>query len=284
MYVRQQNNATTASQSETCCEYEVLIEKVPIRRNVQKMFSRLLYHSNQKYGMTAVARHGGSNIPAVVSFVSTLFSNNPNNSSINDTTHTQLQQYRSRWTKAKKKRTARFTYRKELKAKGIELPKPPYYFPKNTPVTNAVTSQERAVQIQQHDIVVTAELQKKLEITNQKPLLRHHMSGLQMSDRVRKLFDLHNGNQQEVVQAQKQRGMELFQLRPGDTGSSAVQVIALTTRIQQLQTHMTTHKKDKHSKKGMDALYIRRRKTLDYMERKDFDSYRRVVKTLGLNR
>jgi small subunit ribosomal protein S15 len=164
------------------------------------------------------------------------------------------------------------------------LTKPPYYFPKDTPVTNAVTAQERSVEIQEHDAKVTAELQHRLQIANQTPLLRHHMTGVQMSDRVRKLFDLHNGNQQEVVQAQKQKGMELFQLRPGDTGSSAVQVIALTTRIQQMQTHMATHKKDKHSKKGMDALYIRRRKMLDYMERKDFDAYRRVVKTLGLSR
>ena len=60
--------------------------------------------------------------------------------------------------------------------------------------------------------------------------------------------------------------------------------IALTTRIQQLQTHMAKHKKDEHSKRGMDALYVRRRKLLDYMERKDYDSYRRVVKTLGLIR
>ena len=78
--------------------------------------------------------------------------------------------------------------------------------------------------------------------------------------------------------------MQLFQQREGDTGSSAVQVVALTTRIQQLQTHMASHKKDKHSKRGMDALYVRRRKLLDYMERKDYDSYRRVVKTLGLIR
>ena len=78
--------------------------------------------------------------------------------------------------------------------------------------------------------------------------------------------------------------MSIFQLREGDTGSSAVQVIALTTRIQQLQTHMMKHKKYLHSKRGMDALYVRRRKVLDYMERKDFESYRRVVKTLGLVR
>lgn len=59
-------------------------------------------------------------------------------------------------------------------------------------------------------------------------------------------------------------------------------VIALTTRIQQIQTHLRKHNKDKHSKRGLDALYVRRRKVLDYMERKDFDSYRNVVKTLGL--
>ena len=31
----------------------------------------------------------------------------------------------------------------------------------------------------------------------------------------------------------------------------------------------------------MDALLIRRRKVLDYMERREFDAYRRVVRTLG---
>ena len=61
-------------------------------------------------------------------------------------------------------------------------------------------------------------------------------------------------------------------------------VVALTTRIQQIQTHLLRHKKDKHSKRGLDALYVRRRKVLDYMERKEFESYRKVVKTLGLIR
>jgi len=61
-------------------------------------------------------------------------------------------------------------------------------------------------------------------------------------------------------------------------------VIALTTRIQQIQTHLNTHRKDKSAKRGLDALFVRRRKLLDYMERKEFDAYRRVVKTLGLVR
>jgi small subunit ribosomal protein S15 len=51
-----------------------------------------------------------------------------------------------------------------------------------------------------------------------------------------------------------------------------------------MQTHLKMHKKDKSSKRGLDAMYVRRRKLLDYMERKEFDAYRRVVKTLGLVR
>lgn len=198
----------------------------------------------------------------------------------------QQQQQRFRWTKAKKKRFARYERRQELDRLGKSLPNPPYYFPIDTPVVNAVPPVERQAAVQAQDQAASEDLKARLaaQQEQQKEVLRFHMAGLRMSDRVRKLLDLHNGNQKQVVQAQKHRGMELFQLREGDTGSSAVQVIALTSRIQQLQTHMSRHKKDKHSKRGMDALHVRRRKLLDYMERKDFESYRRVVKTLGLIR
>jgi small subunit ribosomal protein S15 len=195
------------------------------------------------------------------------------------------QQQRSRWTKAKKKRFARFDRRQTLLNQGKSLPKPPYYFPIDTPVVNAVDKDVRVREAREQDEVYSKIIAARFnEQKKRPPQLRHHMMGVMMSERVKKLFDLQNGSQKEVVQAQKQLGMELFQKRPGDTGSSAVQVIALTTRIQQIQTHLAKHKKDKHSKRGLDALYVRRRKLLDYMERKDFGSYRQVVKTLGLSR
>lgn len=195
------------------------------------------------------------------------------------------EQRRFRWTKAKKKRFERYEHRQKLFQQGKSLTKPPYYFPKDTPVANAEDKEQRLLMAQEQDEKYSKEIAAKFEEQKKRPpMLRHHMMGLVMSDRVRKLFDLQNGSQREVVQAQKQLGMELFQLRPGDTGSSAVQVVALTTRIQQIQTHLIKHKKDKHSKRGLDALYVRRRKLLDYMERKDFTAYRQVVKTLGLNR
>lgn len=185
---------------------------------------------------------------------------------------------RKRHILAKKKKWA------ELAAQGIFPPNPPNFIDPNTPVMGAKSREDRNADAKAADDRASLELKERMTAAPAEPLLRFHMEGLTMTDRVRKLFDLTNGNQSEVVKAQKLRGMELFQLRDGDTGSSAVQVIALTTRIQQMQTHLKMHKKDKSSKRGLDAMYVRRRKLLDYMERKEFDAYRRVVKTLGLVR
>jgi len=42
------------------------------------------------------------------------------------------------------------------------------------------------------------------------------------------------------------------------------------------------NKKDKHNRRGLDALVTKRRKLMQYLERKDFDSYADVIKRLGL--
>lgn len=241
-----------------------------------------------------------SNIGLTPSFsATTTISANNININNNDLRH-QLTTTRQRWTKAKKKRRIRHNRRAVWASKGKPLPRPSYYTPIDTNVVvNAIDREKQRQEIAEHDAKVSEEIQEKLKAAKAKLTLRHNMSaptgaggtsdfsvngGLVMSERVRQLFDLKNGSQSEVIQAQKQQGMEIFQLRPGDTGSTAVQVVALTTRIQQLQTHMHMHQKDMHSKRGMDALYVRRRKLLDYLERKDFESYRKVVKTLGLTR
>jgi small subunit ribosomal protein S15 len=124
----------------------------------------------------------------------------------------------------------------------------------------------------------------KSRIDAQTESVRFGFEGVLMPDRVRQLFELSNGSQSEVVKSQKHKGMELFQLREGDIVSSGVQIIALTTRIQQLQTHMTTHRKDNSTKRGLQTLIARCQQLLDYLERTNFVSYRNVVKILGLFR
>jgi hypothetical protein len=135
----------------------------------------------------------------------------------------QQQQLRFKMTKAKKKRNIRFRKRRAWAAKGKEVPKPPKYIPVETPVENHVPRALMEEQIRQADERDRMELEQRRAILMQQLPLRHHMTGLSMNERVLKLFDMKNGNQMEVVAYQKRSGMSLFEMREGDTGSTAVQ-------------------------------------------------------------
>ena len=69
-----------------------------------------------------------------------------------------------------------------------------------------------------------------------------------------------------------------------DTGSAHVQVALLTTRINELTEHLRAHPKDHHSRRGLLKLVGRRRRFLDYLQRKDIEGYRALIKELGLRR
>ena len=69
-----------------------------------------------------------------------------------------------------------------------------------------------------------------------------------------------------------------------DTGSAHVQVALLTTRINELTDHLRTHTKDHHSRRGLLKLVGRRRRLLDYLQRRDLEGYRALIKELGLRR
>ena len=69
-----------------------------------------------------------------------------------------------------------------------------------------------------------------------------------------------------------------------DTGNTRVQIALLTERINQLTSHLRTHGKDHHSRRGLLMLVGRRRRLLNYMQRNDLQGYRELIKELGLRR
>lgn len=69
-----------------------------------------------------------------------------------------------------------------------------------------------------------------------------------------------------------------------DTGSPEVQVAILTRQIEELSTHLRTHKKDFHSRRGLLQLVADRRNHLKYLERKNKPAYEKLAKNLGLKR
>ena len=70
----------------------------------------------------------------------------------------------------------------------------------------------------------------------------------------------------------------------GDTGSPEVQIALLTRRINHLTEHLREHKHDHHSRRGLLMLVGRRRRFLNYLQRKDLEGYRSLIRELGLRR
>jgi len=71
---------------------------------------------------------------------------------------------------------------------------------------------------------------------------------------------------------------------PEDTGNTRVQVALLTVRINELTEHLRTHKKDHHSRRGLLMLVGQRRRLLGYLQKKDLEGYRELIRELGLRR
>jgi small subunit ribosomal protein S15 len=69
-----------------------------------------------------------------------------------------------------------------------------------------------------------------------------------------------------------------------DTGNTRVQVALLTQRVNDLTEHLRTHKKDHHSRRGLLMLVGQRRRLLNYLQKKDLEGYRALIKELGLRR
>ncbi|MDR0631167.1 MAG: 30S ribosomal protein S15 [Holosporales bacterium] len=87
-----------------------------------------------------------------------------------------------------------------------------------------------------------------------------------------------------ITKDKKQELIQKFAKKPGDTGSTEVQVAVLTERINNLTGHMKDHEKDFHSRRGFLMLVGQRRRLLDYLKRVDEGRYRDLLRVLGLRR
>lgn len=70
----------------------------------------------------------------------------------------------------------------------------------------------------------------------------------------------------------------------GDTGSPEVQVAIMDKRIRELQEHLTVHKHDESSRRGLLRLVGKRRRMLAYLRKEHPDRYRELIGRLGLRR
>ena len=87
-----------------------------------------------------------------------------------------------------------------------------------------------------------------------------------------------------VTAERKQELVAKFGKGDSDTGSAEVQIALLTDRINALTEHLRTHGKDHHSRRGLLMMVGKRRRLLNYLQRKDLEGYRALIRELGLRR
>jgi small subunit ribosomal protein S15 len=85
-----------------------------------------------------------------------------------------------------------------------------------------------------------------------------------------------------IPSEEKMQVIEEYQVKPGDTGSPEVQVALLTSRIEKLVSHLKGNPSDNHSRRGLLGIVSKRRRLLHYLETKEKDRYKELVKRLGL--
>lgn len=82
----------------------------------------------------------------------------------------------------------------------------------------------------------------------------------------------------------KQQIIAEYATHEGDTGSPEVQIALLNTRINELNAHLKTHPKDKHSNRGLLKMVGHRRNLLSYLQKNDIERYRSLIKRLGIRK
>ena len=87
-----------------------------------------------------------------------------------------------------------------------------------------------------------------------------------------------------VVLHQKQDLIAKFRRSASDVGSPEVQVAIFTARIEVINQHLQTAKKDKMAQRGLLQLVGKRRRLLDYLAKKDHQRYHQLIKQLKLRK
>ncbi len=87
-----------------------------------------------------------------------------------------------------------------------------------------------------------------------------------------------------VTKDDKKKIIKAFSKKTSDTGSAEVQIAILTAKIENLKEHLSTHKKDNHSRRWIMIMVAKRRKMLAYLKRKNPTKYSEVIEKLKIRK
>lgn len=85
-----------------------------------------------------------------------------------------------------------------------------------------------------------------------------------------------------ITKDQKNKIIQKYATKDGDTGSPQVQIALLSYEIEDLAAHLKRHKKDFSSRRGLLKKVGLRRRLMRYLKKEDGKGYEEIIKTLKL--
>lgn len=87
-----------------------------------------------------------------------------------------------------------------------------------------------------------------------------------------------------ITREKKAEAMAKLARNKSDVGSPEVQVSILTERIREVTEHVKENKHDYMAKRGLMQMVGQRKKLLKYLEKNDFETYKKTISALGLRK
>ena len=82
----------------------------------------------------------------------------------------------------------------------------------------------------------------------------------------------------------KKKIISNLRINSKDVGSSEVQIGLLSEKINNLTNHFKENKNDKHSTRGLIQAVNQRKRLLEYLKKRDSESYTKILSKLNLRK
>ena len=86
------------------------------------------------------------------------------------------------------------------------------------------------------------------------------------------------------MKKQKKKIIDDLKINSKDVGSSEIQIGLLSEKINNLTSRFKGNKNDKHSARGLLKAVNQRKRLLEYLKRKNADSYIKILDKLNLRK
>ncbi len=86
------------------------------------------------------------------------------------------------------------------------------------------------------------------------------------------------------MQKQKKDIIQSLKINPKDVGSSEVQIGLLSEKINNLSSHFKKNKNDIHSTRGLLKAVNQRKRLLEYLRKRNPESYAKILTKLNLRK